>query len=98
MLAVALVVLATYRLTRLITADAFPPLAAARAKVADRFGEDSAWAYLAECPWCVSVYAGAIVTAATDLAGVPLEAPVLVWAASSALTGILSVIVDRLEG
>lgn len=84
-----LVALATYRVTRFLTRDHFPPIVAARQRVTDRFGEDSAWAFLVQCPWCISVYVGAVLTAATRRwAG--LACPWLVWPAASAVTGLLS--------
>lgn len=90
-LLVVLTCLATYRLTRLLTADAFPPVAALRDRIEGRFGEDSSVTYLANCPWCVSVYVGAAVVAATDhFATGGLTAPVLVWATASAVTGLIA--------
>jgi len=48
------IVLAAYRLCRLVVADEVTkPL---REWVAARFGEDSSWAYLVECFWCTSIY------------------------------------------
>lgn len=46
-------------------------------------------AYLVTCPWCMSAWVGAlIVWAATVYASVPM--PVLVWAAGSAVTGLVA--------
>lgn len=90
---VLLVCLATYRVTRLITADAFPPMAAMRDAVADRFGGDSWQAYLAECPWCVSVYVAGAITLTTALL-VDLPYPFLVWPAASAATGLITANLD----
>lgn len=46
-------------------------------------------AYLLGCPWCMSAWAGALVIWATTwFTSVP--APVLVWAAGSAVTGLLA--------
>ena len=46
-------------------------------------------AYFITCPWCVSIWTGAIITGivwfSTDL-----PYPVLTWLASSAVTGLLS--------
>lgn len=86
-----LLALAVYRLTRLITADMFPPIAALRAWPARRFGEESSWAYLAECPWCVSMYvATALVVGVDLLATVSVPLPVLAPLACSAVTGFLA--------
>lgn len=55
--------LATYRATLLVTADELtrPPREWAIAKV----GEESRWAHLIECPWCVSCWlAGPVVASA----------------------------------
>ena len=89
-LLVLLVVAATFRFTRLVVSDAFPPVAALRDAVDDRWGVDSWQAYLSTCPWCVSVYVAAAVTALTDrLVSGGLVAPVLVAAAASGATGLL---------
>lgn len=88
-LVVALVCITVYRITRLVTIDEFPPVKLVRDTVISRFGEDSSWAYLVECPWCASVYVGAAVVAATAwVAGLPV--PWLVWPATSAVTGWLA--------
>ena len=95
MLAVVLVCLATYRITRLLAADAFPPLARARDAIEDRWGDASWQAYLAHCPWCISVYTGALLTAAAVL-GLDdgLAAPLLVWPTASAFTGLVATWLD----
>lgn len=74
-LLLVLMVGATARVTRLLVADAFPPIAMARS----RFAARGDWQeYLAECPWCAAVYvAGAITGAVTAWYGLP--APLLVW-------------------
>jgi hypothetical protein len=62
----ALMALATARLTRLITSDFLfdrPRTAALRYLVRTR-GEDSKLAYLLVCPWCMSLYTGSAITAA----------------------------------
>lgn len=90
MVTVVLVCLAVYRITVFIAKDAFPPMQASRDWVIRRAGEDSSVAYLMECPWCVSIYVGAAVVAGTDLVGVSVPVPVLVWLVSSAVTGLLA--------
>lgn len=60
--------LAAWRLTHLVTADAFPPIAAAREKVLDRYGPDSSISYFAVCPFCVGVWAAVGVTIARAVA------------------------------
>jgi hypothetical protein len=95
---VLLLTLAVYRVTRLIVADGITD--PWREWVEDRTGEDSSWSYLAACPWCVSVYVGAALTAATCAAGahgladVSVPVPFLVWPATSALTGLIAANLD----
>lgn len=82
LLVVVLMVLATYRLTRLVVADEFPPVKALRERFENN--HDNALGYLVGCPFCVSVYAAGLVAVATWLAltvwGDGLPVPVLVWA------------------
>lgn len=88
---VALLVLgiATYRLTRLVVMDAISePF---RYAVEDRFGPDSSWAYLVNCPWCASPYLAAALIGLTDLAtSVPV--PGLLILTSSAFAGLIATI------
>lgn len=97
-LTVALVLLATWRLTRLLVADAFPPVAKPRQWVVGRFGDGSSVAYLVECPWCMSVWVGAAVVAGQVLwgrGGCPL--PVWTWLAASGFSGLVSRLTDVAE-
>jgi hypothetical protein len=96
-LVVALICLASFRLTRLIARDAFPPLAVQRARVAARWGDHSWQAYLSECQWCVGVYVSGLVTLAAWLLVDLLPVPLLVWAAAAAVTGVLAVLVEALD-
>jgi hypothetical protein len=64
-LLVVLVVLATARLTRLITADRIT--GAARKWVDERYGEDDLRSYFITCDFCVSTYIAPIVAGATIL-------------------------------
>jgi hypothetical protein len=48
-------VVAAARLTRLVTKDHWPPMAAVRRKYVELTG-DSDWSVLAECPFCVAPY------------------------------------------
>lgn len=88
-LTVLLVMLTVWRVTRVVVLDAFPPVAAVRDAVADRFGPDSSWAYLVECPWCVSMYVAPLVIVPTILLGVSVPVPVLVGLAASGVTGLI---------
>lgn len=99
-LAVSLFLLAVFRATRLVTADAFPPLAAARRAVIRRFGDEHPISYLVECPWCVSVWLGALGAAAWDLADMlpgvrttSVPVPVALALAASLVTGAGNLVV-----
>lgn len=94
MISIAVDVLATYRLTRLITRDAITePLrikvkrAAMRADVED--GVAAKIETLLSCPWCVSWWVGVGVVAARRLAPEAWE-PVAEALALSAATGLIA--------
>jgi hypothetical protein len=88
-LTVVLISLATYRITRFLVRDTFPPVALLRARFEEKAGHGSSLAYLASCTWCASVYVGTAVWGATDrYTSVPL--PVLTIAAASAASGLLA--------
>ena len=92
-LLLALAALATYRLTRLVTADKITePL---RIWVLDR----SEWAgYLVTCDWCLSIWISPPVALCAVLWGDNrLVLVVLVWLAVSAVTGVLSLVERRLD-
>ncbi|MGH9095689.1 MAG: DUF1360 domain-containing protein [Acidimicrobiales bacterium] len=59
---------AAWRLTHLVTEDAFPPIARAREAVLERCGPDSAISYLVTCSFCVGIWAGAGIAVARALA------------------------------
>src|SRR5262245_28692426 len=88
-LTVVLIVLTAYRLTRLVTADEL--LADARDRFVAR--HDHKLGYVAGCPFCLSIYAAAIVTAATwgalEIWGDGLPAPVLVGAGAAGAVSLL---------
>lgn len=75
LLLIALLALAAARVTRLLVADSFPPIAKARSW----FAAHGDWQdYLTGCPWCMGVWvAGALTLAADVHYGLP--APLLVW-------------------
>lgn len=100
-LLVALVFLATHRLTRLAIADEIPLVKVPRDAAVNWLDPEAAgarapWggfgrsvAYLLGCPWCMSVWVGAWVVGLTAwLVGLP--APWLVWVASSSVTGLVA--------
>lgn len=87
----ALQALATYRLMKLVKDDYITePL---RETITDRFGEpdDSKVAYLVTCPWCLGLYAGALVAGAnTMFPSSRLVQAVTAALAYSAITGIMA--------
>lgn len=88
-LLIVLTCVVAYRLTRLVVKDQFPPIAVQRARIAERWGEDSWQAYLSQCAWCAGFYiAGPIVLAVDLIEGLPV--PVLVWGTAWAACGFLA--------
>lgn len=100
-LLVVLVMLATHRLTRLVVVDEIPLVKIPRDKAVDWLdpvapgkraplgGFGRSIAYLMGCPWCTSAYTGGIVVLLTSLTA-SLPTPLLVWAASSSVTGLIA--------
>ena len=85
--------LATYRLTRLVTADKITePI---RTWVMDR----SQWAgYLVSCDWCLSIWIAPPVALCAILWGDNrLVLVVILWLALSAVVGLLSLVEARLD-
>jgi hypothetical protein len=76
------------RVTRLLTADAFPPIARARSWVAARGDWQE---YLVSCPWCIGVWISAAVTGLAE-AHYGLPAPLLVWGALAYVTGWVNIL------
>lgn len=60
--AIVVGILSAGRLTRLVTADTFPPAAWLRANYA-KWTKDGDWSVLAQCPWCFGPWASAAVLA-----------------------------------
>jgi hypothetical protein len=84
-----MVVLVTYRVTRLIAADAFPLIAVPREWVLRKLGDDHAISYLITCMWCASMYVATGVVLVFDrYYSVPM--PVAQVFAASALTGYMA--------
>jgi hypothetical protein len=93
--AVALLVLialalTSYRLTRLLVVDEFPPIKVQRVRLAQRWGESSSLTYLSRCPWCAGVWVAGMLTLATWLAVDTMPVPLLQWGAAAAVTGFLA--------
>lgn len=86
-----LVCATTYRATRLVVRDQIPVIAVPRDWLVRRLENTwaSSLAYLLECEWCMSVWIGAGVVAATTHY-TSLRWPWLVWAAASAFTGLVA--------
>lgn len=83
-----LMALTSARVTRLIVADAFPPVARLRSRLAAPGG----WrAYLLACPWCMGAWVAGLVTVVTE-AWYGLPAPLLVWPAVAWVSGWLGVV------
>lgn len=93
--AVALLVLValaltSYRLTRLLVVDEFPPIKVQRVRLAQRWGEESSLTYLSRCPWCAGVWVSGLLTLASWATVDSLPVPLLQWGAAAAVTGFLS--------
>lgn len=90
-----LAVLATARLTRLVTDDAI--LDRPRDAIYRR-SPDGALAYFVSCPWCVSMWLGAGVAAAVYWRGDEpwVQVPLIALAASH-ITGLLALKAGQLE-
>jgi hypothetical protein len=79
--------LSTFRLTRLVGQDDFPPVKRARERLIGRFGEGHAVVEAVTCPWCASIYVGAAVLFASRS---PVLRRLLLVPALSAVTGVVS--------
>lgn len=95
--------LASYRITRLLVVDNFPPILWFREKLIGDEAEGvkpATWVpwwlqYLAGCYWCMSVWVSGFTTLAVTLAS-DLPYPLLVWGGSAALAPLLSHLEDYL--
>lgn len=90
---VVLILLAVWRLARLVTADFITePIRAAAARRGEKLG------YLFECPWCLSIWLAPIVVAPAVAwpGNRVIFAAVLILAASGA-AGLMATIEDRLD-
>jgi hypothetical protein len=97
-LVVLLLCLATHRVTRLVTRDAFPPARAVRTWVQDRTHEEHWLAYLSQCDWCASVWVGGALTGglaawvalAARQSWWPWPLWLGVWLTTSTVTGLIA--------
>ncbi len=84
----ALLMLTSARVTRLVVADSFPPIARLRSRLSAPGG----WrAYLLSCPWCMGAWVALGVTLGTE-AWYGLPAPLLVWPAVAWASGWLGTV------
>jgi hypothetical protein len=108
-----LICLVTFRVTRLIIEDTFPPIGVPREWILNWWDPDQQdvryvgltghWGalgrslrYLFSCPWCMSVWVGAVVVYVfTFFVSVPL--PFAAWIVSSAITGLIACVEDKLS-
>lgn len=96
--------LTSYRLTRLLVIDKFPPILWLREKLTgnDEYHvEPASWVpfwleYLAGCYWCVGVWVSGGVTLVTALT-TDLPYPLLVWGACAAVAPWLSHVEEYLK-
>lgn len=87
-LVVALTVLATARVTRLVTSDKLT--APLRKRLIDRLGDESWVTYLAHCDWCTSMWVSAPAAVVVTLYPNRWVLMVLMWLAISQMVGLLS--------
>lgn len=103
----SLLIVAIWRVTRLLVRDEFPPIRAVRDWVLTTFatvdsagelGNTSRWgapgrslAYLWTCTWCMSVWVGAGLVALADWR-LSVPLPWLIVAAGSGVSGLLNLI------
>lgn len=87
--------LATYRLTKLLQQDDLPPLPKLRRVLFVRYGARPV-GQLLDCPWCLSVWVGALVVLARRVYPRVWD-PVAAVLAASAVTGIAAETLDGLK-
>lgn len=87
-LLLVLMAVTSARVTRLLVADAFPPIARARSW----FSAKGDWQeYLVGCPWCMGVWVAGAVTAVVEV-HYGLAAPLLVWGACAHVAGLANIL------
>lgn len=89
MLSLVVDALASYRLTRLVVEDDFPPVKAAREEFLGAYDEDDWPAKLVTCPWCAGFWIAVMVVFLRWIFGDRIT-PLFKALAFSAVTGIIS--------
>lgn len=84
--------LAVYRGTKLLLEDKITERP--RDWLFDRLNPQETWTYLFTCPWCISIYLGAIAVAGMYLIPV-IWFPVALVGALAAVTGIITILEDK---
>jgi hypothetical protein len=85
--------LACYRLTRLVTADTFPPIAGPRERI-DRATMGGRWGWVGKlltCHWCASGWVSLAIVAGVDLfSGQRVPLPPVMWLAVWAVGAMIA--------
>lgn len=86
---------ASYRISRFVIEDDWPPVHRFRSYLFSRWGEDDAWASGLRCYWCIgTIITAALVTGLSFTISIPLPA---IWGAAACTgTGLLSEAVDTM--
>lgn len=100
-LVVVLLFLSVHRVSRFIGQDTFPPVAWVRTRLVRNKAPEHWLIYLigdntnTGCPWCISIYVGAVGAALTTWAAHwHWWVAVLLWLAASTVTGLISQLED----
>lgn len=91
-----LLCLASYRFTRLITDDGWPPSEWFRHKVVERFGPQSSWADYVHCHWCFGTWVSIAGAAIVHYWIIPLPLNWGMWAVAVAC--VVGLIGENLDG
>lgn len=89
-----LLTLFSFRVSRIVTTDSWPPTERFRDWVEERTGPDSGWTTLTTCPWCFSLYV-TVPVFVIDMYVVRIPLVVLLIGASMACVGYLGTYDER---
>lgn len=95
MVTLAVLALATYRVTRFLIHDTL--IERPRLAVYKALGRHPKLIELLTCPWCLSIWISAGIVAVTDIWFAPIALPVWVWLANSAVTMLCWNVLDKEE-